>query len=153
MRQRGRRSTASLGMISMMETPRPAPPKSLDPEIKKVWRQTTARFQPEFFTGSELLLELYADAVVMARHLAAEAKVAKEANDYRRLDVLIRLQRAEAAIVARFAGALRLSPRARFDRYSVRPVSNLPKPWELGRRGPRRDDREPGAGGSPFDAA
>jgi hypothetical protein len=96
-------------------------------------------------------LELYADAVVMARHLAAQAKAAKEANDYRRLDVLIKLQRAEAAIVARFAGALRLSPRSRYDRYSVRPKPNLPNPWDLGRRGSSpRDADKPDGGGSPF---
>jgi hypothetical protein len=153
MRQRGRRSAASLSVVAMMEVPRPAPPRSMERAEKAVWRDVVARFQPTHFVGCEHLLEIYCQAVVMSRWLTEQVK-ATDRTDSKRLKVLVQLQKAEAMLVGNLAGKLRVSPRSRLDRYAAaaRPVSTLPKPWELGADPDRRrDDSEPGGGsGSPF---
>jgi hypothetical protein len=130
----------------------------MDREARAVWRSITARFVPEFFCGAEFLLENYVEALVLLRDVVKRIKEAKasEPVDYRRLGTLMSLQRAEAAVVARLGSSLRISPKARFDRYSVRPTPGLKKPWELGRRrsSPRDDDKPEGGGSpSPFPAA
>jgi hypothetical protein len=151
MRQRGRRSAASLSVIASTAIPRPAPPRGLARDVKQVWREVAARFQPEHFVGCEFLLESLCESIVMSRWLTKQIKLT-DVNDHKRLTVLVQLQKAEALLAGNLAGKLRLSPRSRFDRYSVRPVSTLPKPWEIG-TGKRLDDNEPSDGGSPFDAA
>jgi hypothetical protein len=122
-------------------------------EAKAIWRATTARFAPDFFAGAEFLLEVYCETAAMLQDVIVLIKKEKasEPVDYKRLAVLTQLQRAEAMVVARLSSSLRLSPKSRFDRYSVRPVPNLPKPWELGRAPPRGDEKL-GGGCSPFDA-
>jgi hypothetical protein len=155
MRQRGRKSSASLAIVSAVETPRPAPPRSLSRAGRQVWRATTARFQPEFFCGAEFLLEAYCDGVVTLRTLVELIK-ATDPADHKRLAVLVQLQKAQALLIGNLGGKLRLTPRSRFDRYSVRPKPNLPKPWELGRRSSRREGDKPGgdsSGSPPFPAA
>jgi hypothetical protein len=64
----------------------------------------------------------------------------------------MQLQKAQALLIGNLSSKLRLSPKSRFDRYSVRPTPNLPKPWELGTDKRRRDD-EPDDDGSPFGGA
>src|SRR6516165_7027763 len=120
MRQRGRKSSASLAIVSAVETPRPAPPRSLPPAVKRLWRDVVGRFQPDHFIGAEPVLECYVEAVEMTRFLHQQIK-ATDPADHRRLAVLVRLQKAEALLVGNLAGKLRISPRSRFDRYSVRP--------------------------------
>jgi hypothetical protein len=152
MRQRGRKSSASLAVATVCEVPRPAPPRSMSREAKAIWRATTARFRPDFFCGGEHLLEAYAEGVQLLRDLLkriAETKAA-EPVDYKRLAILVSLQRQQGLLLARLGSTLRLSPKSRFDRYSVRPTPNLPKPWDLCSR---RDDDGPERGGSPFDGA
>jgi hypothetical protein len=153
MRQHGRKSASSLSVIASMEIPRPAPPRSMAPAAKKLWRSITAQFAPEFFCGGEILLEGYCEMAVMLRDVIGLIKEeqAREPVNYKRLAMLVALQRSEALAVARLAANLRLSPRSRFDRYSVRPTPKLPDPWDLG--SPSRgegDDAKPADTGSPF---
>lgn len=151
MRQRGRRSAASLSVVATTEAPRPAPPRSLSREAKAVWRAATARFRPDHFVGAEPVLEAYAEGVVMLRDLVERIKQTKasEPIDYKRLAVLMQLQKAQALLIGNLGGKLRLTPRSRFDRYDVRPVSTLPKPWEIG-DADRPEGNGPEDGGSPF---
>jgi hypothetical protein len=158
MRQRGRKSSASLSVVASVEVPRPAPPRRSSREVKALWRATTSRFRADFFSGAEPVLEAYCDGVVLLRDLLKriEETKATEPVDYKRLAVLMQLQKSQGLLIARFASTLRLAPKAKYDRYSAaaRPISTLPKPWELGGTGKRRDDDTPdGGGGSPFDAA
>jgi hypothetical protein len=146
MRQRGRRSAASLSVVATTEAPRPAPPRPLSREAKAVWRATTARFRPDHFVGAEPVLEAYAEGVVMLRNLVERIKEtnASEPVDYKRLAALMQLQKAQALLIGNLGGKLRLTPRARFDRYSVRPLPNVVKPWDLGRSShPFDDERHP----------
>jgi hypothetical protein len=151
MRQHGRKSAASLAVVASMEVPRPAPPRSLSRAGKQVWRATTSRFQPEFFCGAEFLLEAYCDGVVTLRMLVELIK-ATDPADHKRLAVLVQLQKAQALLIGNLGGKLRLTPRSRFDRYAAaaRPMPDLPKPWDLGRRPLRRDSDKPDDTGSPF---
>jgi hypothetical protein len=156
MRQRGRNSVASLAIVSACEVPRPAPPRSMSREAKAIWRQTTARFQPEHFAGAQPVLEAYCECAALLRDLLDRIKQTKAAEpvNFQRLAVLMSLQRTQGLLIARLASALRISPRSRFDRSSAaaRPLSGLPKPWELG-GGSSQDDNGPDRGGSPFGGA
>ncbi len=112
MRQRGRRSAASLSVVATTEAPRPAPPRSLSREAKAVWRAATARFRPDHFVGAEPVLEAYAEGVVMLRDLVERIKQTKasEPIDYKRLAVLMQLQKAQALLIGNLGGKLRLTP-------------------------------------------
>jgi hypothetical protein len=158
MRQPGRKSAASLAVIPGVERARPEPPRTMERAAKLVWRETVAQFRSEHFYGAEPVLEAYVRAVVLGRDLAKrveEAKAGPEPLDYKKLAVLMQLLKAQGLLIARLASTLRLSPKARLDRYSAaaRPLSGLPKPWDLGNTGRQRGDCGPGEGGSPFDAA
>jgi hypothetical protein len=144
MRQPGRKSAASLSIVQVGETPRPEPRRQLSREEKAIWRSTTARFPPAHFIGAEILLEVFCRAVAMERWLDELIRDTDPA-DHKRLGALIRLHAAEGRMVGNVASKLRMSPSARWDRFStkVRPVSNLPKPWELGQSIHRFDDDEP----------
>jgi hypothetical protein len=142
MRQPGRKSAASLSVVQIGEIPRPEPRRQLSREEKAIWRSTTARFPPSHFAGAECLLEVFCRAVAMERRLD-ELIQATDPGDHERLGALIRLHKAEGMLVGNIAGKLRMSPRSRFDRYSVRPLPNLPKPWQLGTGRRFGDDGEP----------
>jgi len=154
MRQRGRKSSASLGIVSACEEPRPAPPRSMERRAKALWRQTTARFRPEHFIGAEPVLEAYVGAVVTGRdlHKMVEQTKASEPVDYKRLAILMSLLKAQGFLIARLASSLRLSPKSKYDRTSAqaRPQPMI-KPWDLCRGSP--DDKPPPRSGSPFDGA
>jgi hypothetical protein len=153
MRQRGRKSFASLAILPIGEVPRPSAPRRLTAEERRVWRDVVHRFRPDHFVGCEPVLECYCEAVGLGRWLTEQIK-ASDPGDHKRLAVLVRLQKTQAMLIGNLAGKLRISPQSRWDRYSarLRPSPTLPKPWELGRNSRPLDD-EPDGGGSPFDAA
>ena len=150
MRQRGRRSAASLSVVATTEAPRPAPPRSLSREAKAVWRAATARFRPDHFVGAQPVLEAYAEGVVMLRDLSSASNRPRRVSPSTTSgSPSMQLQKAQALLIGNLGGKLRLTPRSRFDRYDVRPVSTLPKPWEIG-DADRPEGNGPEDGGSPF---
>jgi hypothetical protein len=130
MRQRGRKSSASLGVVPIGQPQRPEPPEGLPEAEKQVWRELVDRLRPDWFSGAEHLLEIYVTSVVLERFLAEQIRKTKVEDE--RFADLVRLQRAEAALVANVATKLRLTPRSTWDRYTPKLVSTQPKPWELG---------------------
>jgi hypothetical protein len=78
------------------------------------------------------VLEAYCVAVEMARVLSETLKTVGPGDE--RFADLVKLQRAEAALVARLAGTLRLTPRSTWSRTPQ--LVSAKKPWELGRAGP-----------------
>src|SRR5262245_59235312 len=134
MRQRGPRSAASLWVVAMTETPRPAPPRNMERTAKMVWRDVVQRFRPDHFVGCEYLLQLFCEAVVTSRWLGEQIKTEMASHDDKRLAAMVLMQRHQTQAIGNLGRHLRITPRSRYDRYSAaaRPTSGLPKPWELG---------------------
>jgi hypothetical protein len=130
MRQRGRKSSANLGVVPIGQPPRPEPPERLPKAEKQVWRELVDRLRPDWFGGAEQLLEVYCTSIVLERFLCEQIRKTKVDDD--RFADLVRLQRAEAALVANLATKLRLTPRSTWDRHTPKLVSTQPKPWQLG---------------------
>jgi hypothetical protein len=144
MRQRGRKSSASLSIVRAVaidSRQRPEPPKRLSREERQVWREVTGALRPDWFYGAEHLLEIYVRALVHERFLAELVKAADPNGS--RFVKLVRLKRTEAALVANLATKLRLTPRSTFDRYTPKLVSRGPRPWELGTGKRFDEDDEP----------
>jgi phage terminase small subunit len=123
MRQRGRKSGAShVALVVDIAQQRPQPPKALSREGKQVWREIVDRLRPDWFQGSEFLLEILCRAVVLERWLCQQIKAA-DPKDEKRLAALVQMQKAEAMVIGNLSGKLRLTPRSSFDRYTPKLVS------------------------------
>jgi hypothetical protein len=147
MRQRGRKSRASLAVVPVAEDERPQPPARLSAAERRVWRDTVDRLPPHWFRGSEPVLENYCVAADLARFLAEQVKAAAPGD--KRFADLVKLLRAEAALVARLAGTLRLTPRSTWSR-TPHLISSL-KPWELGTPATKNEDAGRGFDGWGYD--
>lgn len=76
MRQRGRKSSASLAVVPIdANQQRPEPPARLSAEEKTIWREVTAAVRSDWFWSSEFLLEIYVRAIAFECWLAAQIKV------------------------------------------------------------------------------
>jgi hypothetical protein len=140
MRRPGRKSAASLAVvvpdISQM---RPEPPERLTDDERNVWLGITERLRPDWVRGSEFLLEILCHSVVMERFISEQIKRC-DPRDEKRLGILVRMQRDQAAVIARLSTKMRLTPRSSFDRTAPKLTSPYPKPWDLGKRS---DDEKP----------
>lgn len=131
MRQRGRRSSASLSVVVPDgREPPPTPPHALTDEERAIWDDIVGSLRPGWFKGAEHPLETYVRAISLERFLSEQIR-GTDPSDDRRLALLMRCQRDQAAIVASFGTKLRLTPRSNFDRTAPKLASTLPKPWEL----------------------
>jgi hypothetical protein len=73
MAQRGRKSAASLSIVSVLGNERPAPPEDLTDEEAKEWRAIVGRMPADWFTRENFpLLVEYCRHVVRARDLARD---------------------------------------------------------------------------------
>jgi hypothetical protein len=142
MRQRGRKSAAAMSVVQIAEDQRPQPPARLSGVEKRVWLDTVGRLPPHWFRGSEPVLECYCVAVNMARFLSKQVKAAAPGDE--RFSGLVKLQRAEAALVARLAGTLRLTPRSTWSRTPQ--LISARKPWEVGSDWRREEPEQIGRG-------
>jgi hypothetical protein len=131
LRQPGRRSAASYVAVDVSQQ-RPDPPERLSAEEKVLWRDLTERLRPDWFVGTEHLLEIYCHSLAMERFIAQQIKLCDPADE-KRLATLARCQRDTAAVIATYATKMRLTQRSTFDRTAVKHVSALPKPWDLSR--------------------
>ena len=114
MRQRGRRSSASLSVAAVCEAPRPGPPRELSREAKRLWREIAACFAPDHFCGCEFLLQQLVEVIALSRALHRQTQAAIERADDKRLSALIVMQRHAAQTVSSLSRQLRISPRSRF---------------------------------------
>lgn len=134
MKQRGRKSSASLSVVPPLPEQPPEPHESLSPEAAAIWREVLGTVHPGQFSGAWFLLEMYCRTVAFERQLGREIEALPHGKTR---DELARARRAEAALAASLVTKLRLSPRSRTDKnIRLRTVPPGPKPWEL----PARDD-------------
>jgi hypothetical protein len=140
MRQPGRRSSASFVVVPDIRQRRPAPPERLSDEQKAIWIDITERLRPDWFQGTEHLLEIYCRALSLERFISQQIK-ATDPSDSQRLALLTRTLRDTAAVIATYATKMRLSQRSTYDRTAVKLAPVGPKPWELGK--PSDDEPPP----------
>jgi hypothetical protein len=73
MAQRGRKSAASLSIVSLLGNERPAPPDELAEEEAAEWRAIASRMPHDWFTReNHPLLAEYCRHIVRARDLAGD---------------------------------------------------------------------------------
>ena len=136
MRQRGRKSAASLAVvIPDIREQRPEPPERLTSEERAIWDDIVGKLRPDWFQGTEHLLEI---SVSMERFLSQQIKLCDPADE-KRLGMLIRCQRDTAAVIASYATKMRTDAAIKFRPHRTEARSPWPKPWELG----RSDDEPP----------
>jgi hypothetical protein len=127
MRQRGRKSAASLVVITGGPS-RLVPPDDLSDEEKALFLDLVNACSPRHFVESDKpLLISFVQATLMARGSAGKGAV------------LISTWEKAVRIQATLATRLRLAPQARLDPKTVGRFqqSSGPKPWELGKNAKR----------------
>jgi hypothetical protein len=125
MRQRGRKSAASVDLPNVNgDPPRLDPPSSLTNDERSLFVEITEASGPRHFVGSDLpLLVSYVQATLLSRQAIKD--VAKEAAALALWEKAVRVQ-------AMLATRLRLSPQARTDPKTIGrlPQRTGPPPWE-----------------------
>jgi hypothetical protein len=132
---RGKRSTASLSVVSELPQ-RPPPPAELTPEEAAEWKAAVGTMPATWCSGSTIpLLTQYVRHIVQARRLAEEiARVwgdpAVALADRARL---LTLQGIESRTIATIATKLRMTPQSRYRPNSavLANEKGTPRPWEI----------------------
>jgi len=136
MRQRGRKSAASLTVISSggIETiRRPDPPDELTPEQADEWRAVVNRLPASWFPReTHQLLTQYCRHTVCARRLAQLIQHAESCNelDIETYERLLRMQEKESRAISSLATRMRMTQGSTMRPETARKPSELPKPWE-----------------------
>ncbi len=97
MRQPGRRSAASFVVVDVSQQ-RPAPPERLSDEEKALWTDITEQYRPDWFAGSQHLLEIYCHSLAMERFIVRQIKLCDPADE-KQLATLVRCQLRAAVTV------------------------------------------------------
>lgn len=134
MRQRGRKSAASLEVVSSNISPieRPPVPDDLTDEQAEVWRKITNRMPADWFPAETWpLLAMYCRHVVTARRVAQLIEQAEESPDteVETLDRLYKMQERESRAMASLATKMRITQQTTYDKSRKKPVQ-VRKPWE-----------------------
>ncbi len=141
MTKRGRRSSASLAVVTVaMEARRPPPPRHLTTNQTQVWRDTVASMPGGWFDRvHEPMLVAY------CRHVAASARLAAmveafqdewvgEDGGLQRLDKLLGMCERESRAIIMCARSMRLTQQSQMHpRSAGRSVANEPtgpRPWD-----------------------
>ena len=131
MAQRGRRSGASLAIVTPLDTRRPAPPADLTEAQAAMWRDTVSSVPHDWF-GRECfpILAGYCRHVVRARRLDEEIeKRTASVDDPTLIEKLYAMAEREARTVLVHARALRITTQAKFDsRTAGRKAANALRP-------------------------
>jgi hypothetical protein len=123
MAQRGRKSAASLSIVSMAGHERPAPPEDLIEDEAKEWREIAGRMPQDWFTRENFpLLAEYCRHIVRARDLAQDiAKFKRYPSEVRlttegiqRYDMLLKMADRERAALVQLATKQRFSQQSRY---------------------------------------
>jgi len=119
MKQRGRKSASTLGVISM-DLKRPEPPDSLSTAQAGTWDQITGALPPEFFSADiQPLLLAYCKhidyAAVIDREVDAfKPEWLKDDEGLRRFKVLTDIRGRETTTMLTLARSLRLTNQSRY---------------------------------------
>lgn len=133
MGSRGRKSAASLSLVTPLQVMRrPDPPPELTPEQADVWREVVSDLPGDWFAGKthSLLAQLCRHAVSAKRvaQLIAAAEGSDEFDiaDY---DRLLKMQERESRCLASLSVKLRISQSTTYDKSKKKPAQTR-KPWE-----------------------
>ena len=134
MRQRGRKSAASLEVVSSNVAPieRPPAPDDLTDEQAEVWQKITSRMPADWFPAETWpLLGMYCRHVVAARRVAQLIAQAEESPDLEveTLDRLYKMQERESRAMSSLATRMRLTQQSTYDKSRRKPIQ-VRKPWE-----------------------
>lgn len=142
MRQRGRKSAASLSVAPMtLEGRRPPPLVDLTPAQAKTWREIIGSTPGGWFSaGQEPLLAAYCRHVSAADQLARMIENCKPEDDLCRFDKLLRMRERETKAMSSLATRMRLTQqsqmhprtaaRAMGDGDGSRKLWDRTPPWE-----------------------
>ncbi len=118
MRQRGRKSGASLEVLAFPERKKPEPPVDMPPRQAAEWRAVVGRLPYDWFEReTHALLVMYCRHVDAAWHVAQlieQIQCAETVNveDYQRL---LTMQEKEGRAIASLATKLRLTNQSRYE--------------------------------------
>ena len=128
MKQRGRKSAASLSVVPIDAIQRPKPPESMSEAGKKLWRDTVNALRADWFQGAEPVLEVYVETIELSRWLWEMITVADREGD--EFAELVKLHCQVSALIGNLATKLRLTPQSSRDARIPKLVPVGPKPWE-----------------------
>src|SRR5690554_588621 len=134
MRQRGRKSAASLEVVAsnVSAIERAPVPDDLTDEQSAVWRTITNRMPADWFPAETWpLLAMYCRHVVSARRVAQmiEQEETSESVDIETLDRLYKMQEREGRAMSSLATRMRLTQQTTYDKSRKKPMQ-VRKPWE-----------------------
>src|SRR5690606_14299358 len=134
MRQRGRKSAASLEVVSSNVAPieRPPAPDDLTDEQAEVWQKITNRMPADWFPAETWpLLAMYCRHDVAARRLAQLIWHPEESPDLE-VEILARfkkMQQRESRGMSSLSTRMRLTQQTTYDKSRKKPMQ-VRKPWE-----------------------
>lgn len=141
MGERGRKSTASLSVISGGADRRPEPPSDLTKHEAEVWQATVAHEAADIFGTAALqqLLKEYCRHVIAAARLSLviEAHMSTTDSDLgiKDLDCLLKMRDRETKAIADLATKLRLTNQSRYTpkaaATAAKKSSEARKPWQM----------------------
>lgn len=135
MTQRGRKSAASLEVVSQGEVvriERARVPVELTDEQAGVWRSVVDRMLADWFPAeTRPLLAQYCRHVVASRRVAQliDAQEAADTLDLDALDKLYRMQEREGRAMSSLATRMRLTQQTTYDKTRKKPAQ-AKRPWE-----------------------
>jgi hypothetical protein len=145
MAQRGRKSAASLSVVSVLGNERPAPPDELGEEEAEEWRAISARMPHDWWTRENYpLLCEYCRHIVRSRDLAKDITAFKRfppevrltSDGIQRYDTLLRMADRERAAMVNLATKMRLTQQSRYRADKAASAADrgktVRKPWGNG---------------------
>jgi hypothetical protein len=140
--QRGRKSAASVGVVTGGFGQRPIPPEDINERQSEIWRETVASEPPDFFNTAALRALL----VDYCRHKDAANSVSvvidtfqpdwlKSAEGAKRYHGLLKMRDMETRAASQIATKLRLTNQSRYTPQAASTASRGAakglKPWEV----------------------
>lgn len=135
MQSRGRRSAASLAVISssgIEAIERPRPPEDLNDEQAAEWISIINRMPADWFPReTHGMLAQYCRHIVAARRVAQLVNAAEADEDFniKDYDRLLKMQEREGRAITSLATKMRLSQQTTYDKSKKKPGQTR-KPWE-----------------------
>jgi hypothetical protein len=136
MKQRGRKSAASLSLVSpsgVEVIKRPEPPDDLTDEQSHEWRAIVNRLPADWFPReTHGLLTQYCRHIVAARRLSdlIEHIERKDTIDLDEYDKALKMQEREGRAISSLATRMRISQQASFTDKTPKGKAGIDKPWE-----------------------
>ena len=144
MAQRGRKSAASLSIVSVLGNERPSPPDDLTDDEAEEWRQIAGRMPSDWFMRENFpLLMDYCRHIVRARDLAQDiakfkrfsVEVRLTTDGVKMYDKLLAMADRERAAITNLATKMRLTQQSRYTEKRAATAADrsktVRKPWEV----------------------